>query len=135
MRCFEKEKKEAEEFIKLEDLSCRIKGLEGSTVHIAEPKRKLIFEGYLTIIPPNNPAQSGTFSRMSSSTISFASTAETPRLKRRNSTFNIALKKQDRAYVFLFNDLIVCTRVCYCFIITGYRFNLISRKEIKESQW
>ncbi|KAG0784370.1 hypothetical protein G6F22_008339 [Rhizopus arrhizus] len=110
LRCFEKEKKEAEEFMKLEDLSCRIKGLEGSTVHIAEPKRKLIFEGYLTIIPPNNPIQSGTFSRMSSSTISFASTAETPRLKRRSSTFNIALKKQDRAYVFLFNDLIVCTR-------------------------
>ncbi|RCH78926.1 hypothetical protein CU098_003826, partial [Rhizopus stolonifer] len=108
LRCFDKEKKEAEEFMKLEDLSCRIKGLEGSTVHIAESKRKLIYEGYLAIIPQSNSPSS--FSRMSSSTVSFASTADTPRLRRRNSTFNLSSKKQDRAYVFLFNDLIVCTR-------------------------
>ncbi|CAO3675805.1 unnamed protein product [Rhizopus stolonifer] len=96
-----------EEIEKL-NLSCRIKGLEGSTVHIAESKRKLIYEGYLAIIPQSNSPSS--FSRMSSSTISFASTADTPRLRRRNSTFNLSSKKQDRAYVFLFNDLIVCTR-------------------------
>ncbi|KAG1177716.1 hypothetical protein G6F70_006714 [Rhizopus microsporus] len=109
LRNLEQERKEAEEFLKLEDLSSRIKGLEGSTIHIAEPKRKLIYEGYLTIIPCSNQQQL-LLSKMSSSTISFASTAETPKLRRRNSTFNISSRKHDRAYVFLFNDLIVCTR-------------------------
>ncbi|CEI98517.1 hypothetical protein RMCBS344292_12624 [Rhizopus microsporus] len=109
LRNLEQERKEAEEFLKLEDLSSRIKGLEGSTIHIAEPKRKLIYEGYLTIIPSSNQQQL-LLSKMSSSTISFASTAETPKLRRRNSTFTISSRKHDRAYVFLFNDLIVCTR-------------------------
>lgn len=112
LRNLEQERKEAEEFLKLEDLSSRIKGLEGSTIHIAEPKRKLIYEGYLTIIPSSNQQQL-LLSKMSSSTISFASTAETPKLRRRNSAFTISSRKHDRAYVFLFNDLIVCTRVEY----------------------
>ncbi|KAI9260170.1 hypothetical protein BY458DRAFT_516784 [Sporodiniella umbellata] len=109
LRCFDKEKREAEDFMKLEDLACRIKGLEGSTIHIAEPNRKLIYEGYLTIIPPSTQT-SASFSKLNTSTISLASNGDTPKLSRRNSTFYVASKKKERAYVFLFNDLIVCTR-------------------------
>ncbi|KAI8098047.1 uncharacterized protein B0P05DRAFT_460925 [Gilbertella persicaria] len=107
LRYFEKQKKESEDFIKLEDLAGRITGLEGSTIRLAEHGRKLIYEGYLTIVP-NTQQQMTT--RFDDSDISLSSSIHPPTLSRRNSTFSLASKKQKRAYVFLFNDLIVCTR-------------------------
>ncbi|KAI8356160.1 Dbl homology domain-containing protein [Blakeslea trispora] len=105
LRLFEKQKKESEDFIKLEDLAGRISGLEGSTIHLAKHGRKLIHEGYLTIVP--EAQQSSAPSEDSDQ--SFSSSVQPTSLSRRNSTFSIASKRQKRVYVFLFNDLIVCT--------------------------
>lgn len=109
LRYFEKQKKESEDFIKLEDLAARIKGLEGSTIHIAEYGRRLIYEGYLTIIPGTQQQIGTRFD--DPSRVSFSSSTITPALSRRNSTFSLSSKRQQRTYVFLFNDMIVCTRV------------------------
>lgn len=109
LRYFEKQKKESEDFIKLEDLACRIKGLEGSTIHIAENGRKLIYEGYLTLVPASD--QKYSTARLDESIVSFSSSLYPPTLSRRNSTFSLSTKRQKRAYVFLFNDMIVCTSV------------------------
>lgn len=110
LRYFEEQKKESEDYLKLEDLACRIKGLEGSTIRIAEPGRRLIYEGYLNIVPTDS---SFTSSRLDESTHSFSSVLHTPTLTRRNSTFSLSAKKSQRTYVFLFNDMIVCTRERY----------------------
>jgi hypothetical protein len=110
LRYFEKQKKESEDFIKLEDLARRIKGLEGSTIRIAEHGRRLIYEGYLTIVPESDKKFSS--SRLDESAVSFSSSLYPPALSRRNSTFSLSSRKQQkRTYVFLFNDMIVCTRV------------------------
>ncbi|CAO3644955.1 unnamed protein product [Mucor fragilis] len=109
LRYFEKQKKESEDFIKLEDLASRISGLEGSTVRIAEYGRKLIYEGYLTIIPGTQQNLASRFDN--SSNISFSSAVHPPPLTRRNSSFSLSsARKQKRTYVFLFNDMIVCTK-------------------------
>ncbi|KAI8636452.1 hypothetical protein BD408DRAFT_426118 [Parasitella parasitica] len=110
LRFFEKQKKESEDFIKLEDLGSRISGLEGSTVRIAEYGRRLICEGYLTIIPGTQQSISARFED-SSSNVSFSSTMHPPTLSRKNSAFSLSSsRRQQRHYVFLFNDMIVCTR-------------------------
>ncbi|OBZ91714.1 Intersectin-1, partial [Choanephora cucurbitarum] len=105
LRYFEKQKKESEDFIKLEDLAGRISGLEGSTIHLAKHGRKLVYEGYLTIVPKTQQPSS----QLEDSDISLSSSSHSSTLSRRNSTFSITSKKQKKAYVFLFNDLIVCT--------------------------
>ncbi|KAG1123723.1 hypothetical protein G6F42_010286 [Rhizopus arrhizus] len=110
LRYFEKQKKESEDFIKLEDLASRISGLEGSTIRIAEYGRKLIYEGYLTIIPGTQQSLSTRFD--DTSNVSFSSAMHPPPLSRRSSSFSLSsARKQKRTYVFLFNDMIVCTRV------------------------
>ncbi|KAF1803354.1 hypothetical protein FB192DRAFT_1434719 [Mucor lusitanicus] len=109
LRYFEKQKKESEDFIKLEDLASRISGLEGSTVRIAEYGRRLIYEGYLTIIPGTQQNLTTRFDN--SSNVSFSSAVHPPPLSRRSSSFSLSsARKQKRTYVFLFNDMIVCTR-------------------------
>lgn len=113
LRYFEKQKKESEDFLKLEDLASRIKGLEGSTIHLAEQGRKLIYEGYLNIIPASDFSSSS--SRLDESALSFSNSSSSvyhpPALSRKNSTFSLSAKKSQKTYVFLFNDMIVCTRV------------------------
>jgi hypothetical protein len=112
LRYFEKQKKESEDYLKLEDLASRIKGLEGSTIHIAEPGRKLVYEGYLNIVPTDNSFNS---SRLDEPFLSFSTSNSSvyhpPTLSRKNSTFSLSGKKPQKTYVFLFNDMIVCTRV------------------------
>jgi hypothetical protein len=132
LRYFEKQKKESEDFIKLEDLAARIKGLEGSTIHIAEYGRRLIYEGYLTIIPGTQQQIGTRFD--DSSRVSFSSSTPTPTLSRRNSTFSLSAKRQQRTYVFLFNDMIVCTRVSpnQHFAEKAVKLELHNRKEPKE---
>ncbi|MBM6383978.1 MAG: hypothetical protein JSY10_08280 [Paenibacillus sp.] len=140
LRYFEKQKKESEDFLKLEDLACRIKGLEGSTIRLAEHHRKLIYEGYLYLVPVSDPSYPSV--RLEDSSGSFASSVYRPSLTRKSSTFSLASKKMKRAYVFLFNDMIVCTSVSVysykIYIITTKKklpffFNYY-RKEIKRDQ-
>ncbi|CEP10919.1 hypothetical protein [Parasitella parasitica] len=109
LRYFEKQKKESEDFIKLEDLGSRISGLEGSTIRIAEYGRRLIYEGYLTIIPGTQ--QSISAQCEDSSNVSFSSAIQPPALSRKNSAFSLSSsRRHQKHYVFLFNDMIVCTR-------------------------
>ncbi|KAI9363850.1 Dbl homology domain-containing protein [Pilaira anomala] len=108
LRYFEKQKKESEDFLKLEDLACRIKGLEGSTIRLAVHGRKLIYEGYLSLVPASD-ASTYQSVRLEDSSGSFASSLYKPTLNRKNSSFSLSSKKMKRAYVFLFNDMIVCT--------------------------
>lgn len=110
LRYFEKQKKESEDFLKLEDLACRIKGLEGSTIRLAAHGRKLIYEGYLSLVPASD-ASTYQSVRLEDSSGSFASSLYKPTLNRKNSSFSLSAKKMKRAYVFLFNDMIVCTSV------------------------
>lgn len=118
LRYFEKQKKESEDFIKLEDLARRIKGLEGSTIRIAEHGRRLIYEGYLTIVPESD--KMFPTSRLDESSVSFSSSLYPPALSRRNSTFSLTSRRQQkRTYIFLFNDMIVCTRVSFTLIQTA----------------
>jgi hypothetical protein len=76
LRYFERQKKESEDFLKLEDLAGRIKGLEGSTIHIAEHGRRLIYEGYLTIVPESE--QKFSSARLDESNVSFSSSLYPP---------------------------------------------------------
>ncbi|KAI8885520.1 hypothetical protein K501DRAFT_331840 [Backusella circina FSU 941] len=80
--------------------------ITGSTIHIAEHGRKLIYEGYLDIVPNSKPSP---VERIESPLAYLTSSNPTP-LRRRSSAFSLNLKRSDKVYVFLFNDLIVCTR-------------------------
>lgn len=131
LRHFEQQQKDAEDFAKLEDLQRRIKCL--GDYHLAQPGRKLLYEGYLKIHCPDTSSctatsssqetpdlqrRSSITSQRKSSLFRRNSTASsqqaTPSLLRRSSTFSSLVtqkKEHKRAYVFLFNDLILFTKV------------------------
>lgn len=132
---FNQQQKFAEDFTKLENLEMRIKGLDGCS--IAVPGRKLIHEGFLNIIVPSSSElpdltltddvpsslvrRGSTYSQKPTLSRRNSTISQTPSLLRRSSTFSLAPRKKEvRAYVFLFNDLIVFTKVTFSFLIYNF---------------
>ncbi|OAD71435.1 hypothetical protein PHYBLDRAFT_147932 [Phycomyces blakesleeanus NRRL 1555(-)] len=126
IRLIENDKAEAERYHRLEDLTTRISGLD--------PGRRLIHEGPLDLLPCSQNPLTDSSNDIYGSSISFnpcgsvqslyvhrpylqrqssAQSITSPHpnvLKRRNSTFSIKEKKK-HLYVFLFDDLIICTKI------------------------
>ncbi|KAG2189135.1 hypothetical protein INT44_004277 [Umbelopsis vinacea] len=119
-----------EEYQKLEDLEKRIMGLEKiPSFKLAEYGRRLIVEGYLTLV--NDSSSEGvsptsvlsfgfngsveslsTVSSFRTSTATTADSFQRPLLKRRDSSFSISGSSATKeVYAFLFNDLILWTKV------------------------
>ncbi|KAI8989455.1 Dbl homology domain-containing protein [Pilobolus umbonatus] len=110
LKYFEEKQEEAETLAKMESLASRIEGLEEKRINLVEPGRRLIYEGYLKLIPTTKKSLSPI---PSDSDISMATSSfNIPALRRKGSSFSIKKKKDFRAYVFLFNNLIICTKVC-----------------------
>ncbi|KAL0076375.1 Dbl homology domain-containing protein, partial [Phycomyces blakesleeanus] len=111
IRLIENDKAEAERYHRLEDLTTRISGLDTS-INLLKPGRRLIHEGPLDLLPcSQNPLTDSSNDIYGSSISAQSITSPHPNvLKRRNSTFSIKEKKK-HLYVFLFDDLIICTKI------------------------
>ncbi|ORZ12408.1 hypothetical protein BCR42DRAFT_420552 [Absidia repens] len=107
----EVDKKESEDDRKLEDLALRIRGIPGK---LATPGRRLIYEGYLTLVPSLQVPlmRSVTKDALGGQHYTYAphpNVAPTRSHSFSSSTTSASNKK--RLYVFLFNDMILCTKV------------------------
>ncbi|KAI9030170.1 Dbl homology domain-containing protein [Phycomyces nitens] len=133
IRLIENDKAEAERYHRLEDLNTRISGLDNS-INLLIPGRRLIYEGPLDLLPCSQNPLTDSSNDMYGSSLSFnpcgsvqslyvhrpylqrqnsthSITSPHPNvLKRRNSTFSIK-EKRKHLYVFLFDDLIICTKI------------------------
>ncbi|CAO3588876.1 unnamed protein product [Absidia cylindrospora] len=107
----EVDKKESEDDRKLEDLASRIRGMPGK---LTTPGRRLIYEGYLTLVPSIQVPlmRSVTKDALGGQHYTYAphpNVAPTRSHSFSSSTTSASNKK--RLYVFLFNDMILCTKV------------------------
>ncbi|KAI7902056.1 uncharacterized protein BX663DRAFT_552490 [Cokeromyces recurvatus] len=107
LRYFEEKRADEDDYKKLVDLENRIVGLDGSSpVHIAKYGRKLIYEGYLdTTTPSPKRYQDHQLSEQIQEALVDTTTQS---LFKRNNRFPRIIRKK-QVYVFLFNDLVVCT--------------------------
>ncbi|ORX51664.1 Dbl homology domain-containing protein [Hesseltinella vesiculosa] len=107
IRQIEKDKKEHEDHRKLEDLAGRIDGMKTC---LNEPGRRLIHEGYLTMVPKTQAPmiRSVTTDALGSQQYTYA--AFTNATLRKSHTFSWSSQTK-QLYVFLFNDMILCTKV------------------------
>ncbi|CAO3629560.1 unnamed protein product [Cunninghamella echinulata] len=107
IRKIEQDKQENEDLRKLQDLVSRITGINEN---IIETGRHLIYEGYLTLIPSIQPpiVRSITTDTLGSQSYTYTPHPNLPR-SRSNSFSLISSKKT--VYIFLFNDVIICTKV------------------------
>ncbi|KAI8068725.1 Dbl homology domain-containing protein [Gongronella butleri] len=107
IRQIEKDKKDHEDRRKLEDLAGRIKGLKMS---LSTPGRKLVHEGFLTLVPQTQAPMVRSVTTDALGTQQYSYTPFPNVNVRRSHTFSWSPQKK-QVYVFLFNDVILCTKV------------------------
>ncbi|KAI8089246.1 Dbl homology domain-containing protein [Halteromyces radiatus] len=107
IRKIEMDKKESEDMRKLEDLAARISGLSGNLVSSG---RRLVYEGYLTLVPSLEAPlmRSVTTDALGGQQYTYAPHPNVG--QPRSNSFSLGSSKKS-IYVFLFNDVILCTKV------------------------
>ncbi|KAI8328183.1 Dbl homology domain-containing protein [Chlamydoabsidia padenii] len=104
----ELDKKEYEDFGKLEDLASRITGFSGA---LAQKNRRLIYEGHLTLLP-HHLQRSITKDALGSQQYTYLPSTLTRSFSSSSlSSTHTNINTPNKLYVFLFNDMILCTKI------------------------
>ncbi|KAI8393704.1 Dbl homology domain-containing protein [Radiomyces spectabilis] len=113
IRSIEKDTKDINEHKKLQELATRIQGLEQYGINLTESGRRLVHEGYLTYLP----------TAQTPLTIpSWPDDEDKPPIDKPHPNAVMQRKlgsKRKRVYVFLFNDMILCTSTQVRSIVIG----------------
>ncbi|KAI9306807.1 Dbl homology domain-containing protein [Cunninghamella echinulata] len=107
IRKIEQDKQENEDLRKLQDLVSRITGINEN---IIETGRHLVYEGYLSLVPSIQApiVRSITTDTLGSQSYTYTPHPNLPRS--RSNSFSLIPSKKT-VYIFLFNDVIICTKV------------------------
>ncbi|KAI9490777.1 Dbl homology domain-containing protein [Zychaea mexicana] len=111
IRSIEEYKIQAEQSLRLSDLGERIRNLKEIGIQLNQPHRRLVHEGPLILVPSLSSSSSSSSSPTSSSSGKAAAYLAPQRSFSESSKQLFSKQKKQHVYVFLFNDLILFTKI------------------------